>query len=75
MADMPQVEGRFQVLAGPEGRKIILDYAHTPVAIDLVLREARKLPYRRLIALVAGIGIRDLPRCRKWQERQKARRT
>lgn len=65
MADMPQVEGRFQVLAGPEGRKIILDYAHTPVAIDLVLREARKLPHRRLIALVAGIGIRDFAKMPK----------
>lgn len=62
---LPQVEGRFQVLAGPEGRKIILDYAHTPVAIDLVLREAKKLPHRRLIALVAGIGIRDFAKMPK----------
>lgn len=65
MPDMPQVEGRFQVLAGPEGRKIILDYAHTPVAIDLVLREAKKLPHRRLIALIAGIGIRDFSKMPK----------
>ncbi|MGO1060359.1 UDP-N-acetylmuramoyl-L-alanyl-D-glutamate--2,6-diaminopimelate ligase [Planococcus sp. FY231025] len=56
---MPQVEGRFQVIPGPEGRKIILDYAHTPVALDLVMREVGKLPHNRLIALIAGIGIRD----------------
>ncbi|WP_033543752.1 UDP-N-acetylmuramoyl-L-alanyl-D-glutamate--2,6-diaminopimelate ligase [Planococcus sp. CAU13] len=62
---MPQVEGRFQVLTGPEGRRIILDYAHTPVAIDLVLKEARKLPHRRLIALIAGIGIRDFSKMPK----------
>lgn len=62
---MPQVEGRFQVLPGPEGRKIILDYAHTPVAIDMVLREARKLPHRRLIAMIAGIGIRDFSKMPK----------
>ncbi|TWT02312.1 UDP-N-acetylmuramoyl-L-alanyl-D-glutamate--2,6-diaminopimelate ligase [Planomicrobium sp. CPCC 101079] len=56
---MPQVEGRFQVIKGPEDRKIILDYAHTPVALDLVLKEVRKLPHNRLIALIAGVGIRD----------------
>ena len=56
---MPQVEGRFQMIAGPEGRKIILDYAHTPVALDLVMREVKKLPHKRLITLIAGIGIRD----------------
>ncbi|WP_422122101.1 UDP-N-acetylmuramoyl-L-alanyl-D-glutamate--2,6-diaminopimelate ligase [Planococcus sp. X10-3] len=62
---MPQVEGRFQVLSGPQGRKIILDYAHTPVAIDLVLKEIKKLPHRRLIALIAGIGIRDFSKMPK----------
>ncbi|WP_240033960.1 Mur ligase family protein [Planococcus salinus] len=56
---MSQVEGRFQVISGPEGRKIVLDYAHTPVAIDAVLTEVKKLPHRQLIALIAGIGIRD----------------
>ena len=56
---MPQVEGRFQMIAGPEGRKIILDYAPTPVALDLVMREVKKLPHKRLITLIAGIGIRD----------------
>lgn len=65
LPEMPQVEGRFQVLAGPEGRKIILDYAHTPVAIDLVLKEAKKLPHRRLIAMIAGIGIRDFSKMPK----------
>lgn len=59
LPEMPQVEGRFQVIAGPEGRKIVLDYAHTPVALDLVLREVKKLSHNRLIALIAGIGIRD----------------
>lgn len=65
LPDMPQVEGRFQVIPGPEGRKIILDYAHTPVAIDLVLKEVKKLPHRRLIAMIAGIGIRDFSKMPK----------
>lgn len=62
---MPQVEGRFQMIPGPEGRKIILDYAHTPVALDLVMREVGKLPHNRLIALIAGIGIRDFAKMPK----------
>lgn len=62
---MPQVEGRFQVIEGPESRKIILDYAHTPVALDFVLREVKKLPHNRLIALIAGIGIRDFAKMPK----------
>ena len=65
LPNMPQVEGRFQVISGPEGRKIILDYAHTPVAIDLVLKEVKKLPHRRLIAMIAGIGIRDFSKMPK----------
>lgn len=65
LPEMPQVEGRFQVIAGPEGRKVILDYAHTPVAIDLVLKEIKKLPHRRLIAMIAGIGIRDFSKMPK----------
>lgn len=70
---MPQVEGRFQVIRGPEDRKIILDYAHTPVALDLVLKEVKKLPHNRLIALIAGVGIRDfgkMPKMAKVAEGQ-----
>lgn len=65
LPDMPQVEGRFQLIEGPENRKIILDYAHTPVALDLVMREVKKLPHNRLITLVAGIGIRDFSKMPK----------
>lgn len=62
---MSQVEGRFQVIPGPDGRKIILDYAHTPVALDLVLQEVRKLSHNRLIVLIAGVGIRDFAKMPK----------
>lgn len=65
LPNMSQVEGRFQVIEGPESRKIILDYAHTPVALDFVLREVNKLPHNRLIALIAGIGIRDFAKMPK----------
>lgn len=65
LPNLPQVEGRFQVIPGPEGRKIILDYAHTPVAIDMILNEVKKLPHQRIIALIAGIGIRDFTKMPK----------
>ena len=65
LPNMSQVEGRFQVIEGPESRKIILDYAHTPVALDFVLREVKKLQHNRLIALIAGIGIRDFAKMPK----------
>nr|WP_046176421.1 UDP-N-acetylmuramoyl-L-alanyl-D-glutamate--2,6-diaminopimelate ligase [Domibacillus indicus] len=56
---MQQVEGRFEVIHGPERRKVIIDYAHTPVALDHILKEVRRLPHNRLVAMIAGIGIRD----------------
>lgn len=62
---MSQVEGRFQVIQGPENRRIILDYAHTPVALAAVLQEVKKLSHNRLIALIAGIGIRDFSKMPK----------
>lgn len=65
LPNMSQVEGRFQVIKGPENRKIILDYAHTPVALSAVLREVKKLSHNRLIALIAGIGIRDFSKMPK----------
>lgn len=52
-------EGRFQLLETANDRTVILDYAHTPVAMDNLLTEVRKLPHNRLIVLITGIGIRD----------------
>lgn len=62
---MTQVEGRFQVIQGPDERKIVLDYAHTPVAINAIMQGVRKLPHNRLITLITGIGIRDFSKMPK----------
>lgn len=62
---MEQVEGRFQVIHGPDNRIIILDYAHTPVALDAILHAVKKLPHERLITLITGIGIRDFAKMPK----------
>lgn len=52
-------EGRFQIIKTETNRTVVLDYAHTPVALNNVLTEVKKLPHKRLIALITGIGIRD----------------
>lgn len=52
-------EGRFELLTEYGNRKIMLDYAHTPAALDNLLREVKKLEYNRLIVLITGIGLRD----------------
>lgn len=65
LPEMQQVDGRFQVIQGPGRRKIVLDYAHTPVALDAIMKAVRKLPHNRLITLIAGIGIRDFAKMPK----------
>ncbi|MDZ5713282.1 UDP-N-acetylmuramoyl-L-alanyl-D-glutamate--2,6-diaminopimelate ligase [Jeotgalibacillus haloalkalitolerans] len=61
-------KGRFQVIEEYGGRKIIIDYAHTPVALNSLLAEAKKLPHNKLIAMIAGIGIRDFNKMPKMAE-------
>lgn len=59
-------EGRFELIQEETaGRKIILDYAHTPVALKSLLTEVRKLNHNHLIVMIAGIGIRDFDKMPK----------
>lgn len=62
LAAIPAVqgpEGRFQMLADHADYKIVLDYAHTPDALDKVLEAVKKINYRRLILMITGIGLRN----------------
>ncbi|MFP7494451.1 UDP-N-acetylmuramoyl-L-alanyl-D-glutamate--2,6-diaminopimelate ligase [Terribacillus saccharophilus] len=52
-------EGRFELINKYGDRQIILDYAHTPVALDQLLTAVHAIPHRRLIVMIMGIGIRD----------------
>lgn len=58
-------DGRFQIIEVPPSQKIILDYAHTPVALTRLVEEVRKLEHNRLIVMIAGIGIRDFEKMPK----------
>lgn len=52
-------EGRLEVLQEYGDRKIVLDYAHTPPALKNLIKEVKKMPHRRLVVMITGIGIRD----------------
>lgn len=62
LAAIPSVqgpEGRFQLLTDRADYKIILDYAHTPDALEKVLEAVKKMKHRRLIVMITGIGLRN----------------
>lgn len=51
--------GRFESLANDQGIHVIVDYAHTPDALERALAAARALSPRRIIALFGCGGDRD----------------
>lgn len=52
--------GRFNSLDGPDGLNVIIDYAHTPDALEKVLSTLRNLvPERQLVCLFGCTGDRD----------------
>ncbi len=61
MAVPPDVPGRMEVVAagGPEGPRCIVDFAHTPDAVDAALSALRSSTEGRLIAVLGAGGDRD----------------
>lgn len=61
LADCPPVRGRFEQLVDKDGRTVIIDYAHTPDALENVLTTARASvsPGTRLWCLFGCGGDRD----------------
>ncbi|XGX80407.1 UDP-N-acetylmuramoyl-L-alanyl-D-glutamate--2,6-diaminopimelate ligase [Terrabacter sp. BE26] len=61
MAVAPEVPGRMEVVSpgGPEGPRCIVDFAHTPDAVDAALAALRPSTPGRLIAVLGAGGDRD----------------
>jgi len=61
LAVPPDVPGRMEVVAagGPEGPRCIVDFAHTPDAVDAALTALRPSTPGRLIAVLGAGGDRD----------------
>ena len=59
LAALPGVPGRVERVANDAGLDILVDYAHSPDALDNVLRALRPLTRRRLICVFGCGGDRD----------------
>ena len=59
LKNAPQVPGRLEMVPGPKSFRVFVDYAHTPDALENVLRTLRSLEPARLITVFGCGGDRD----------------
>lgn len=60
ISKLESAKGRLETLRGPKGINVIIDYAHTPDALDNVLKTLRDIaPEKDLICLFGCGGDRD----------------
>ena len=60
IAELEEIPGRFErVEVGDKGYEVIVDYAHTPDAIEKLLDTARVLTKNRVILVFGACGDRD----------------
>lgn len=57
--DFPGVPGRFQSINLGQDFLVVVDYAHTPDALERILRQASELTEKRIIAVFGAGGDRD----------------
>ena len=61
MSALKRVSGRFETISGPENRTIIVDYAHTPDALENVIQTIKEIQKAesQLITIIGCGGNRD----------------
>jgi UDP-N-acetylmuramoyl-L-alanyl-D-glutamate--2,6-diaminopimelate ligase len=59
IAGVPGVPGRVEPVEAGQDFLVLVDYAHTPDSVENVLRAARPLAHRRVIAVLGCGGDRD----------------
>lgn len=59
MGSVRPVPGRFEPVPGGDGYSVLVDYAHTPDAIELLLQSVRQLSPSRIITVFGCGGDRD----------------
>lgn len=61
LSDMPPVPGRFEIISSPNGLTAVVDYAHTPDALENVLGTINKIRKKtqQVITVVGAGGDRD----------------
>jgi UDP-N-acetylmuramoyl-L-alanyl-D-glutamate--2,6-diaminopimelate ligase len=60
MKDLASVIGRFEyALKGENGRSVVIDFAHTPDALEKIIKVTRPVTKNRLILVFGCAGLRD----------------
>jgi UDP-N-acetylmuramoyl-L-alanyl-D-glutamate--2,6-diaminopimelate ligase len=56
---VPQIPGRFELVSGDDEVAVVVDYSHTPAAVEAAIATARPLTAGRVIAVIGAGGDRD----------------